>query len=151
MRLPPLIHSLLVCALAAWMTLCCCEKRMLAAEILGNATASEDDCCSGAPHDDDGRDGDERASGDCCSKKHRSSDSSDHDRGCCKDDCCKKASFQAPPLHIGVDTIGVALPATNDVDAFGAALRLPTRAMFDRSDGEPPPRLGLITTARLRI
>ncbi len=145
MRLPPLIHSLFVCALAAWMTLCCCEKRMLAAEILGESvTASSSSCC-----DDDS---DKPA---CCRSARSHERSREHDRSCCKDACCMKAAFEAPPMHIGVDAIGVALPLTMtmtmDADALVATAFIATLPAFDRSDGEPPPRLGLLTTARLRV
>ena len=62
-----------------------------------------------------------------------------------------KAAFEAPPMHIGVDAIGVALPLTMDADALVATAFIATLPAFDRSDGEPPPRLGLLTTARLRV
>ena len=141
MRLSPLIHSLFVCALAAWMTLCCCEKRMLVAEVLGEtAAASRDACC-----DDDS---DKPA---CCRTARSNERSREHDRNCCKDACCMKAAFEAPPMHIDVDAIGVALPITMDVDARVASAFVAAQPAFDRSDGEPPPRLGLLTTARLRV
>jgi len=138
------VERLLVCALAAWMSLCCCEKRMLAHAISPEpAVTAHSGCCSS-----------------CCEGASRpdgaGSDSSsgspnDHaGESCCRDGCCQKAAVSAVSFSVGVDLIGSPLPP---VEAPREAIE-PGRleiAHDDLSTGEPPPRLALVITRRLRI
>lgn len=137
MRCPTAIRRVLVCALAAWMTLCCCEKRILAHSFDSSADAHRsccaDDCCS----DEGGGDSHRKSGGESS----------------CSDGCCTKAAFAAPVFSPDIDTIGTQLPvslhapaATDDPAAAGRLL-----THDDRSEGEPPPRLALVISRRLRI
>lgn len=137
MRCPTAIRRVLVCALAAWMTLCCCEKRILAHSIDASADAHRS-CCAESCCSDEG-DGD----------SHGKSDGD----SCCSDGCCTKAAFAAPVFSPDIDTIGLQLPASLHAselqDDGSVAGRLLTHE--DRSAGEPPPRLALVISRRLRI
>lgn len=153
MSLPPPVRSLLVLALAAWMTFCCCEKRILAhgleldaAAATGEAGAVVPSCCAGH----------------CCGGDADSTDAEDgstdgdsedgHGRpGRCSDGCCTKSAAAAPPFSLDLDLVGAPLPPS--VAAIEPALDLVGRmvAFDDLSPGEPPPRLALVISRRLRI
>jgi hypothetical protein len=126
-------------AFAAWMTLCCCEKRILAQSFSdGDAAASAvPSCCAGCERSEDKGDG--------------PSEDSQGQPGNCADGCCRKWSATLPAWTCDVDTIGVpvaeflAPPGARD-DAAGRVL-----SHDDRCAGEPPPRLTLVISRRLRI
>jgi hypothetical protein len=138
MTVPRPLRGLLVLTFAVWMTLCCCEKRMLAA-----AFAPTDDgvpaCC--ADH--------------CCAQPDDALDPDESDRDAhprtCADGCCTKAATFVPPFVPDLDLVGAPLPP-----ALGVVLRDEPRAgrvlaHENHSGGEPPPRLALIISRRLRI
>ncbi|MFM2165349.1 MAG: hypothetical protein RL325_1786 [Planctomycetota bacterium] len=135
MPLSNAMHRLLVCALAAWMTLCCCEKRILAHAFEASEETGSS-CCGGSCCPDDDR-GDER------DPPARST--------CCADGCCTKASFAAPAFAPEVDAVGALLPGATAWDATEEADAGRALAHEDRGVGEPPPRLALLISRRLRI
>jgi len=130
------MHRLLVCALAAWMTLCCCEKRILA-DCLGETPAASS-CCGGS----------------CCAEPEqpdepREAPVDDH-ATCCADGCCTKAAPDAPSWSLGLDLIGVPqLPLLASPGREARCMHEPPYE--DLTAGEPPPRLALIISRRLRI
>lgn len=126
------LHRLLVLALAAWMSLCCCEKRILA-HALECADEAPRACCADA----------------CCSSGERGEDQQDHPRNC-SDGCCVKSCAAATPFVPAIDAIGVPLRVAVETDTHGLAFG---RALSheDRTAGEPPPRLALVISRRLRI
>lgn len=139
-------HRLLVLVLAAWVSLCCCEKRMLADAIGGYAGAArsccERDCCC----DDD-------AAGDATGDATEGGGDREQDhgkQGCCADGCCAKAAPSSASFALDFDRIGCALPPSFGP---GAPVLEAGRVLSheDRAVGEPPPRLGLIISRRLRI
>jgi hypothetical protein len=138
-------QRLLVIVLAAWVSLCCCEKRMLADAIGGHAETArgccERDCCG---------DDDDKVTDDAT---HRGSGNHEQDHGkpgCCADGCCAKAAPSSASFTLDFDQIGCALPPS-----FEPCAPMPTAGRVlsheDRAVGEPPPRLGLIISRRLRI
>jgi hypothetical protein len=130
-------HRLLVLALAAWMSLCCCEKRILA-ECLEESPAAAPSCCSAG----------------CCMQPEESGQSretpDDGHGSCCADGCCTKAAPDAPTWSLSLDLIGSpllpTLAATADTPRCGHE-----PPCEDFTEGEPPPRLALIISRRLRI
>jgi len=131
----PFQHLLVLC-LAAWMSMCCCEKRMLA-QAFADAPEAAPSCCGGSCC---GNDGDAQPSTD---RDHRQG-------GCCADGCCAKAAPHAPSFDVAVDAVGVPMLAVLVVReaTVGCAREL---AYEDGSVGEPPPRLALLISRRLRI
>ena len=139
-----LIHRIFIFTLAGWMLLCCCDKKLLASAIAdepGSARACcQDTCCKQSPSSDDSRSADQ---GQREAPARRCTD------GCCNKICCVSA-----PFEVDVDTIGtlplIAIFPEIGVDSVAAAVEV-ARSRFNRSDGEPPPRLVLILSARFRI
>jgi hypothetical protein len=139
-----LIHRIFIFTLAGWMLLCCCDKKLLASAIAdepGSARACcQDTCCKQSPSSDDSRPADQ---GQREAPARRCTD------GCCNKICCVSA-----PFEVDVDTIGTlplfAMLPKIGVDSVAAAVEV-ARSRFNRSDGEPPPRLVLILSARIRI
>ena len=131
------IRHAFVLALAAWMSLCCCEKRILA-HALDAPTARGHDCCARACCADDAGDAPSQRGG------------SDEHPANCADGCCAKSCSIAPPFVPDLDTIGApvvpVLVHRDDTLEQGRAL-----AHEDRTAGEPPPRLALVISRRLRI
>lgn len=136
------LSRLLVLALAAWMSFCCCEKRMIAHAVVGVAGAApsccERDCCTEKAED---------AGDDCCGAPS----GHEHEKpGCCADGCCAKAAPVVASFTLDLDQIGAALPPSFEQIAFE-----PTAGRVlsheDRAVGEPPPRLALVISRRLRI
>ena len=125
-------HRLLVLALPAWMSLCCCEKRILA-HALESADAAPRACCAD----------------DCCSGGERGGDQQDHPRNC-SDGCCVKSCAAAPAFVPALDAIGTDIPLLSApaADDVGCGRTL---SHEDRTAGEPPPRLALVISRRLRI
>jgi hypothetical protein len=135
----PLQHLIVLC-LAAWMSMCCCEKRILAHAFAGAPEAAPS-CCGGACCGDE-------ASVQGADSRHRGGDH--RPGGCCADGCCAKAAPNASVFDLAVDAIGtpmLAVLVAHDVDPRCA--RAP--AHEDRAVGEPPPRLALLISRRLRI
>ena len=132
------MQRVLVLALAAWMSLCCCEKRILA-HAFDSAPEVTRSCCS---------------SGCCAAAEDDRSHDADppHERtdACCADGCCAKAFAAASVFVPAVDLIGAPLPpevcAVDPCIGCGRVL-----SHEDRTAGEPPPRLALLISRRLRI
>ena len=164
------VRCMSVLMLAAWISMCCCDRRALAELIFppvdGASAAGVDSCCAAAipsccsaakpsttrPPCCQG----DTDSDSCCSES--SNESSDDDApksNCCTGACCVKLSIVQPPIHVPVDCIGAALPAALVFDSAllvsvsnEGALRSND---LHRSDGEPPPRHRLVLTARFLI
>ena len=104
MTLPRPIRSLLVFAFAAWMSLCCCEKRILAHAFDSAPQSSVPSCCAEHCCADDAseRDGDSN-------RDNRESHDSSQPRNCA-DGCCVKGATAAPVLN----------PACHRVISFNA-------------------------------
>ena len=115
------------------MSLCCCEKRILAHAIEGTGPTPRpccaDDCCQGGGDSDDG--------------------GQDHPRNC-SDGCCVKSCAAAPSFVPAIDAIGAVMPLLSAPahDGLGCGRAL---SHEDRTAGEPPPRLALVISRRLRI
>lgn len=126
------LHRLLTFAFAAWMSLCCCEKRILAHAIEGEGRAAPS-CCADA----------------CCAESGGGQDQNDHPRNC-SDGCCVKTCHAPQPFMPDVDAVGAPMLAIpefrHEQPRLGRLL-----AHDDRNAGEPPPRLALIISRRLRI
>ncbi len=139
-----LIHRIFIFTLAGWMLLCCCDKKLLASAI-ANEPATARSCCQDS----------------CCKQTSGSDDARASDQGRreaparrCTDGCCNKICFVSLPFEVDVDKIGTlplfAMFPEIGVDSVAAAVEV-ARSRFNRSDGEPPPRLVLILSARIRI
>jgi hypothetical protein len=130
-------HRLLVLALAAWMSLCCCEKRILA-DCFGGVPSAAPNCCAA----------------DCCVQHEEPAQTrevpDDGHGSCCADGCCTKAAPDAPEWNFRLDLIGAPLLPILALTAHdaGCGQVLPRE---DLTAGEPPPRLALIISRRLRI
>lgn len=141
----PIIRSTLVTALAAWMLLCCCERRIYADTLLGalgatdaacaTAEAAAPACCPGCAGGDEGR-RDGRSEGE-------------PEPPCCGNGCCDKAAAPAPDLAPAVDTVGVAIAVPHAAASHVARPGMPRAVRDGRC--RPPPWRTLIETARLRI
>ena len=160
MTLSSAIRRVLVCAFAAWMALCCCEKRLLAEQFSGRDTApAASACCccggdrgSGAGDCDDARDGaagQNEVGQDEGTPAQHDRDDSDHPRNC-SDGCCQKAAPQVECFTPDTDLIGAPLLAALQVDGHATPCHAPT-ARVGESPGEPPPWIALVISARLRI
>ncbi len=143
-----LMHRVLVCALAAWMVLCCCEKRILAASLAPTDAPTQsrersccisNNCCESSTQDAS------TTSDDCGGSGERSN----HDRSCAGG-CCNKAAFTIPPFELTVDCIGTVLIAPLNLEPVTTSFTA-AEIRVNASDGEPPPRLALLISARLRI
>lgn len=136
------VDRILVCALAAWMSLCCCEKRILA-HAFDAAEARTQGCCAGGCCADAAAAGLEK-------EQARDDRATPRPVSCCADGCCTKAAFATDCFTPAVDTIGAALPTSV---VLPARLAEPGRILAheDRAAGEPPPRLALVISGRLRI
>lgn len=120
--------------------MCCCEKRILAQAFAGAPEAAPS-CCGGS----------------CCGDEASDQDADSRDRdgdhrpgGCCRDGCCAKSAPHAFVFDLALDAIGTPMPAmlvAHDVE-FRCDRAL---AHEDRAVGEPPPRLALLISRRLRI
>ncbi|MFM7050909.1 MAG: hypothetical protein ACKOYN_02075 [Planctomycetota bacterium] len=141
----PIIRSSFVAALAAWILLCCCERRIYADTLLGALGAGLARCAEA-----------DRPAPACCS--HCASEEGGGPNGdpdhppelpCCGNGCCDKAAAPAVDFVIAIDTVGVAVEFATPIGAMAPA---PDRARGVR-DGHcrPPPWRVLIETARLRI
>jgi hypothetical protein len=139
MRPTSLVHRVLIVAFAAWVSLCCCEKRILAQSLCDDGEAARSSapaccpssCCESgdgdAPRDDDGHPGN------------------------CADGCCRKTSASLPSWTVDIDAVGV--PLLQCIASMEAATDDAGRVLAhdDRTSGEPPPRLALVISRRLRI
>lgn len=145
MTLPRPIRSLLVFAFAAWMSLCCCEKRILAHAFDSAPQSSVPSCCAEHCCADDAseRDGDSN-------RDNRESHDSSQPRNCA-DGCCVKGATAAPVFVLDLDLVGCPLPPSIARDLVPANLAGRALAHDDRAVGEPPPRLALVISRRLRI
>lgn len=130
------VHRVLVLAFAAWMSLCCCEKRILA-HAFDSAPEAARSCCS------DG----------CCAKTSGGAPDQGDDAqqpGSCSDGCCVKGWVATQVFTPELDTIGALMPPfaveSEPVVVCGRGL-----SHEDRTAGEPPPRLALLISRRLRI
>lgn len=141
------IRFLLVVALAAWTTLCCCERRALADAIFGSPA-------SGATSSTTPEGCESRCCGDCSSadRMDETDEPADapHERGCCDDGCCLKAT--TPPTHLEL----VADPVGREIPSDGWTLAPQARetaraAPFGDDEVRPPPWRILVVSARLRI
>lgn len=143
MTLPRPIRSLLVFAFAAWMSLCCCEKRILAHAFEGSTQNAAPSCC--AKH--------------CCADEAPSQDGGEHSSNHhdssqprnCADGCCVKGATAAPVFVLDLDLVGSPIPPSIVRLAVQADLAGRALAHDDRAVGEPPPRLALVISRRLRI
>ena len=157
------IRRVLVCALAAWMALCCCEKRLLAEQFgaghdAAAASAASACCCCADRACGDADDATRPADG----REDDPGDHESHPRNCA-DGCCQKAAPHVTGFVPATDTVGAPLPdallatepraastaaSTTASSAAGPSARGPRSG---ESPGEPPPWLALLISARLRI
>jgi len=169
------IHRALVTAFAAWMLLCCCEKRLFASLLFPDAVSGVS-CCpddgAGAATDTFAEDalppccracGSTRLS---CENEESARVGGDADgipepadqhapHGRCCDGCCTKAPAPPTPLTLDRDDVGVEMPWLL-ADLPGSKETRIVSAAFAQPQGRPPPRwrtprLQLVTSARLRI
>jgi hypothetical protein len=139
MRPHSLLHRTLTVAFAIWVSLCCCEKRILAQSLCDAddaARPSLPSCCAG---------------GCCVSDDGGASHEGERRPSSCADGCCRKSAATLPCWSVDVDAIGTPLhscigPGISAADAAGRVL-----AHDDRTAGEPPPKLALVISRRLRI
>lgn len=145
------VRRLATIALAAWVVLCCCERRIYAEVLLGFEAhgCSSQGCCAA-----------DTAPPPCCAHCASERDDSrqpspcdDHeptDGSCCSEGCCDKSAAPVCAFTPAIDAIGAPLPTTLEP---GAACEPAPCAPAD-DDGDrcrPPPWRVLIDTARLRI
>ncbi len=150
-------HRLLVCAFAAWMMLCCCEKQLFAGLFSHDAASATSSCCSnarchaGEESDDFGVEFGEDADDDAATDDEEKSNHSRKESSCCEGGCCAKFSATIAPFVLAIDVIGAPLAATLLVDRdANTSVHVDVSTHRD-SDADPPPRLALIISARLRI
>ncbi|MEY5061926.1 MAG: hypothetical protein RIS45_1847 [Planctomycetota bacterium] len=132
------IRTILTVAFAAWMSLCCCEKRILAHAFDAPTDASSPACCAKG----------------CCADElplqDGDSDDANQPRNCA-DGCCTKGAIAVPSFTLDLDLVGSPLPPAADCRAWEIECAGHPLAHEDRAVGEPPPRLALIISRRLRI
>lgn len=145
------IRRLVTTALAAWVVLCCCERRIYAEVLLGVDAqgCAAQGCCVA-----------EVAPPPCCAHCAAESDGPEEaapcedepptDGSCCSDGCCDKSAAPASTFTVALDAIGAPLPTTLElVPTSETAASAPAHG--DRDRCRPPPWRVLIDSARLRI
>jgi hypothetical protein len=133
--------------------LCCCEKQLFAGLFADHSAAAVSSCCSNSrchaedENDDFGVDtDDDSATNDVENKSNSRKPSS-----CCQGGCCAKSAATIAPFVPVIDVIGVPLAASLVFDGDAIASTVTDRSSIRDSDADPPPRLALIISARLRI
>ncbi|MSR40409.1 MAG: hypothetical protein EXS10_00685 [Phycisphaerales bacterium] len=153
------IRTIAIFAFAAWMTLCCCERRVLA-EWFGFQMPSSS-CCTST---------DSAASATvielpaCCANKHCADEAAEaetpaHPEGCCTDKgCCDR--FSGPITYFDVPTDQVGADIASHAEMWAMIPSLATVLECEHPPpwirecaalAAPPPRLLLVLSRRIRI
>ena len=129
------IRRLVTTALAAWVVLCCCERRIYAEVLLGvdaHGCAAQGCCVA------------EVAPPPCCAHCAAESDGPEEAAP------CDKSAAPASTFTVALDAIGAPLPTTLEL-VLTCETAASAPAHGDRDRCRPPPWRVLIDSARLRI
>lgn len=157
MRPPRFIRIIAVFAFAAWITLCCCERKAIA-EWIGFAVPSSSCCASSNEAAEESEIPPCCRSADCAKEESPPKDATTPHGSCTMQGCCDRFSGPMTSLDVPTDQVGVELTWQCDFTASTVS----TLVALEQSNPppilrelarliSPPPKLLLLISRRIRI
>ena len=157
MRPPRFIRIIAVFAFAAWITLCCCERKAIA-EWIGFAVPSSSCCASSNEAAEESEIPPCCRSADCAKEESPPKDATTPHGSCTMQGCCDRFSGPMTSLAVPTDHVGVELTWQFDFTASAVS----TLVALEQANPppilrelarliSPPPKLLLLVSRRIRI